>query len=262
MNYGKLSYILRYIEKHYIGVNLWNSELEESLVSTLIDGLRGNSFLQYINVSGEATQIPEVAANCMADCFMARVNDKVIYLLVNDFTEYTWRNVEEFLDRNYFCRCQSIIIDLRNNSGGNIEYANRLLSNLYSEAKMYYYIDRFFEKTYVSRVPQNQYMHFDKITILINQGTMSSAELIALVLMQMENVKIIGSTSFGKAMITRNIQFNDGSKLVCPVFVFYNLTGNTCNGTGIEPCIEMSDQDIDLLLSTNLEALLHAPSSK
>ena len=78
------------------------------------------------------------------------------------------------------------------------------------------------------------------IVILVNEGTASSSEILsAAVRENNENVKIIGTKTYGKGVIQTIFNLSDGSGIKLTTSEYYTPNHNTINKEGIAPDIEV-----------------------
>ena len=77
------------------------------------------------------------------------------------------------------------------------------------------------------------------VTVLINQNTASASEILAGILRDDCNYKIIGTTSYGKGVIQTIYSFTDGSGLKITSEEYFTPNHNTINKVGIVPDIQV-----------------------
>lgn len=142
---------------------------------------------------------------------------KIKYFLNTDTTnpqKEIEKTLKMFQDKNI----KGLIIDLRNNPGGEDEMAANIAGHFVNEKKFYEYVSYYNKYTKKFEINDSETLiinpskpHYDgKIAILINNKTSSSGEGMPIVLKGSPNIKIIGFTptngSFG--VITSPIKFN------------------------------------------------------
>ena len=83
---------------------------------------------------------------------------------------------------------------------------------------------------------------------MINEGSASASEIVAIALREMKGSKIVGTTSFGKGKIQEIINYYDGSSLKLSTAKWLSPSGICIDISGIEPDynVEITDRDIDL----------------
>ena len=126
----------------------------------------------------------------------------------NEFENGNFRNEIQGIFRKIAEKqSKNLIIDVRNNVGGGLDYADEILKYLLKKTYQRYQIssdstvkakkkelssNQFYE-------PINEYLFRGKIYVLTNEGTFSTAVYLAAYLKNQENVALIGTTCGGAA---------------------------------------------------------------
>jgi hypothetical protein len=141
--------------------------------------------------------------------------------------------VSTVIDYIIKCKCEYLIIDLRDNVGGEIDAAIQVAKCLLPECEIcnLKYLDKKF--TYYSNDLNKS---FNKIFILINKNTMSSAELLYLTLYEnMNNTFVIGNYSYGKNVGQLKFKLKNRSKLIFTISSFkWDVNGKSINDFSFE----------------------------
>lgn len=140
---------------------------------------------------------------------------------------------------------KNMIIDLRDNTGGNLKNALLFLSIFDADKNVQLVFTD--GNSNLSQYVRQEKIDIQNIIILVNNKTISAAELIALALKQLKHTIIIGKKTFGKCEIQCN-------KYVLNLIVKYTIgkflvNGIDISGKGIEPDIKIYDvcKEIDYL---------------
>ena len=137
----------------------------------------------------------------------------------------------------------SLIIDLRNNSGGLLKPSNDILDYLLPKCITSYCIDRN-GKIYTYYSDEGK-VNFKHIYILVNQYSASSSELLALGLKTyLQNVTIIGQPTVGKGVGQNVYVSNDGKYMIYLVNFYWNVKEQNIMGSRITPDIIVEGDDI------------------
>jgi carboxyl-terminal processing protease len=113
-----------------------------------------------------------------------------------------------------------LILDLRDNGGGEVRQAARVAGEfLPTGAVIYTSSGRKKDLTDTGRVTRSFFRREARypVVVMINGGTASAAELVAGALQDHDRAIIAGSPSFGKALLMVPIHLNDGSVLLMVV---------------------------------------------
>lgn len=170
-------------------------------------------------------------------------NDYVVMELAS-FGAYTAKECIKYLDnyKNY----EKIIIDLRDDTGG-YQTAVKEIAGLFIGDEKVYLRQKNSQGIETADYTDTSvtYDNFKKIIILVNENTASAAEVLAICLReQLNNVKIVGTTTYGKGVIqSTHYLLNDGV-LKFTSYYWYSPNGRSINGVGIVPDVEVKLADI------------------
>lgn len=133
---------------------------------------------------------------------------QIIYIKVNHFLG------EDFYDNIFKIRTilsenkpKGVVIDLRNNPGGSVNYAKYFISLFYEDNSNLISIDTHTEESYLPDLGLSYEIYDGPLAILQNAGTASAAELVTATLKSVKRKKeliVVGESkqSFGKAFAT------------------------------------------------------------
>ncbi len=165
---------------------------------------------------------------------------KLAYLTIYHFSEYVFDDFRRVAYEILNSEAEGIILDLRNNPGGllnrTIDIAGWFLEK---EQIVLTEQNKNLEKTNYQANGPASFAH-TPIVIIINKGTASSAEILTGAIKDNRNdVVIVGETSFGKGVVQRIINFEDGSTLKITTAKWYTPKGELIQDKGIKPDIEI-----------------------
>ena len=130
---------------------------------------------------------------------------------------------------------KGLIIDMRSNPGGLLEESIAVCDLFMKSGTIVVSKGR---AAFTNRV----YKAYDQgdepscpIVILINEGTASASELVAFALHNNRRAVLVGTRTFGKAIIQSVTEFNDGSALQLTIARYYSSEGVTFNEEGVYP---------------------------
>ena len=156
---------------------------------------------------------------------------------------------------------ESLIIDLRSNPGGYLNEAINL-AELFLEAKKPIVNVKYNNITETKTTKSPATIKPRKIAVLINKGSASASEILAAALKEnLNNVVVIGETSFGKGTVQELINYRDNSALKLTIAEWLSPTLKKINKLGIIPDItvvtKLSDiqSDNDAVLNRALMEL-------
>ncbi len=148
------------------------------------------------------------------------------YIRLNRFARHTSEEFEEALDKLESQGMQHLVIDLRNNAGGYMDQAIKLVDKFVAGGQKVVYTK--------GRIPSanEEFFSTDRAThhrfpvvVLINRGSASASEIVAGALQDLDRALIVGETSFGKGLVQRQWQMRDGSAIRVTVARYYTPSG-------------------------------------
>ena len=165
------------------------------------------------------------------------------------------------LDEVYANGLKNIIIDLRDNPGGHADAAVRMASVFINEGTpLYYTRTRTEEEPLLTSAPGGQKYDpavFDEFLILVNENTASAAELLAYILRSQVGAKLIGTSTFGKALGQTAYQTVTGDSFTITSLEILTLDKTSYNGIGLEPDIYVPDVTEKYIFPTGLSHFNH-----
>lgn len=121
--------------------------------------------------------------------------------------------------------CKGIIIDLRDNTGGYMEAAVRMVNEFLPEGQLIVYSQgRKYPRTedYANGTGSCQKM---PLVVLTNEGSASASEIFAGAIQDNDRGTIVGRRSFGKGLVQQPIDFSDGSAIRLTIARYYTPSG-------------------------------------
>ena len=161
-------------------------------------------------------------------------NKKVGYIYISIFSLNTSVQVKEALD-NLEGKVDSIIIDVRDNSGGHLTSAEEILSLFLDSSNIIYKMDVNGKVTsYYSKGSKTKTY---PIYILINGESASAAEMFAIAMQEKYGSKRVGVNSFGKGTVQQKIELSTGASYKVTTKKWLSPNGNWINEVGVTPNI-------------------------
>jgi len=174
--------------------------------------------------------------------FIIKKNSKnsSLYIKIYFFSTDTYRKIFSELSKLNLENYSYCIIDLRDNPGGDLESAINF-SKIFLPKEPVIRIEN-------SRGHKLIYAGFSSpIVVLINNGTMSSAEIVALAFQENHRATLIGQKTSGKASIQGLFPLDEDFAIKLTVAKFFTFSGEPVDGIGIKPDIEIEGYEEQLL---------------
>ncbi len=149
------------------------------------------------------------------------------YIKVNRFSETTYKEFETALESLQDKGVTKLILDLRDNPGGYISTAERILDEFLEDDKLVLITKNKsgdINKTYATRRGD---FEDGKLYVLINENSASASEIVAGALQDNDKGIIVGRRSFGKGLVQREMSLGDGSAVRLTIARYYTPTGRS-----------------------------------
>lgn len=163
-------------------------------------------------------------------------NQKIGYVYISIFASNTsaqFKNAIEELEKEGI---NSLIIDVRSNTGGHLTSVVDMLSCLLDSSKIIYQIENKGEVTkYYSKGNTTKTY---PIVVLQNNGSASASELLSAALKEEYGATVIGENSYGKGTVQELISLQDGIQYKITTKKWLTPKGSWINGTGVSVDIE------------------------
>ncbi len=155
------------------------------------------------------------------------IRPTVGYVRLTSFARTTHTEFVEAIDRLKEEGMQSLIFDLRGNSGGYLDQAILMTNEFLPEGKLMVYTeDRLGVQQKEFSTGGGRLTELP-LVVLIDEYSASSSEIVAGALQDNDRGTIVGRRSFGKGLVQSQIPFNDGSAIRLTVAKYYTPTGRS-----------------------------------
>ena len=167
-------------------------------------------------------------------------NTKTGYLYMETFSNTLATQVKDALAELESEGMTSLIIDLRNNTGGYLTAATDVASIFLEKGKRIYSLEYQDEVTNYNDKTREHKEY--EIVVIINENTASASEILAAALKESYGATIVGATSFGKGKVQQTMQLDDGSMVKYTSAYWLTPSGTCIDNTGIVPDYQVMNQ--------------------
>lgn len=149
------------------------------------------------------------------------------YIKINRFAESTYKEFRESLLELKKKGATKIALDLRNNPGGYLAEATKIVDEFLPENKLVLITKN--KKGSVEKTFATDQGDFERgeLYVLINENSASASEIIAGALQDNDKGVIVGRRSFGKGLVQREMDLGDGSAVRLTIARYYTPTGRS-----------------------------------
>ena len=171
---------------------------------------------------------------------------------IETFSGTTSKQIKNKLD-DFSDNINSVVIDVRNNSGGYLSAAYEISDLFIEKGKNIYQLKDRNENIKTFKAQFDVYRKFDKIAVLVNEYSASASEILALALKESAGATIVGVKSYGKGSVQETNVLSSGAMVKYTTAYWLSPEGNSIDKVGIVPDIEVSK--VEKQLDKALEAV-------
>ena len=164
-------------------------------------------------------------------------NTKIGYLVIDIFAANTAKQFEKELKKLENEKIESLIIDVRSNSGGYLTTVTDMVSLFMKKGTLIYQlktkeeIEKIYDKTEDSR----DY----KLAVLVNGSSASASEVLTAALMENHDAYVVGTTTYGKSKVQKTQELSNGSSIKYTFQEWLTPSGESVGEKGITPKYEV-----------------------
>lgn len=164
--------------------------------------------------------------------------DKTIgYLELTSFNATADKQVSDSLKKLESEGIDSLIIDLRGNTGGYLSMANSIASMFLKKGKVIYSLEG--KTTHNTVLDETDEEREYDIVVLIDSATASASEILASALKESYGAILIGTTSYGKGKVQQTSTLSDDTMIKYTTAKWFTPNGDNIDSIGIKPGIEV-----------------------
>ena len=182
--------------------------------------------------------------------------NKIGYLQISKFNETAYEQFNQKLNKIEATGINSLIIDLRGNTGGFLSAATKISELFLKKGEVIYSLNEQSgtKVTYDETEESRNY----KVFVLVNESSASASEILAAALQDSYGAILVGTTTYGKGKVQKTNKMNDGTMYKYTSAKWLTPKGDCIDGVGLKPDIEISNGDKllkDLVLEKAIEEI-------
>jgi len=182
--------------------------------------------------------------------------DKIGYLQISKFNETAYEQFNQKLNKIEATGINSLIIDLRGNTGGFLSAATKISELFLKKGEVIYSLNEQSgtKVTYDETEESRNY----KVFVLVNESSASASEILAAALQDSYGAILVGTTTYGKGKVQKTNKMNDGTMYKYTSAKWLTPKGECIDGVGLKPDIEISNGNEllkDLVLEKAIEEI-------
>lgn len=170
-----------------------------------------------------------------------RENKKIGYIKLTNFASNSYEQFEKSLESLETKSIDSLIIDLRDNTGGQLKAVDNIVSLFINEDNVIYQMKEKDEITkYYSHGNNNRKY---PIVVLVNENSASASELMTGALKEVYGATVIGVNTYGKGTAQEVRTLENGEQYKFTTREWLTAKGNSIEKVGIEPNIKIEQSE-------------------
>lgn len=167
------------------------------------------------------------------------------YLALTSFSSHSFEDFQDSLLKLEKDKIDSLIIDLRDNTGGYLNVAEDISSLFLEKGKLIYSLESKDDTKHYKDKDSNSRSY--EIVVLVNSNTASAAEILAAALHDSYGAKIVGNTTLGKGKV-QTMKYYEDTMVKYTSAKWLRPNGECIDQIGIVPDYEVSLQYTDNII--------------
>lgn len=187
----------------------------------------------------------DVKVDTVESKIVEKDDKKIAYIKIKQFEDVTKEEFAKELKAVKDEGIDGIVMDLRNNPGGNLDVCLAVADTFLDEGLIVSTVDKKGEK-----IVEKSDKEMDKtpMTVLINENSASASEILAGAFKDRSRAKIVGKTSFGKGIVQKLFPLDDGSGVKITISEYFTPNKTKIHKIGVKPDIEVENKNEDKAL--------------
>lgn len=158
------------------------------------------------------------------------------YIRITEFAAVTYEQYEQALGSLEAQGMERLIVDLRNNPGGNLKTVCEILDLMLPQGLIVYTEDKNGNREEYTSDGETV---FEKpLVVMMNGNSASASEIFAGAVQDHGAGQIVGTQSYGKGLVQQIFDLRDGTSVKLTIAEYFTPDGRNINGTGITPDVE------------------------
>lgn len=216
------------------------NEMDINVASSKIKGEAGSTVELEIQRGTETLKKTVTRRNVeIKDSTSKVLDDNIGYIALSSFDADCSKKIAEYMSDFQSKGIKSVILDLRNNTGGIVDEAVNISEMFVEKGDVVLHTYNKTEKETVIKSKSGKYTDI-KLVVLVNGYSASASEIVTAALKDNKIATIIGTKTYGKGVMQEIQPLFDGA-IKITIEEFKTPNGDTINKKGITPDIVVED---------------------
>ena len=178
------------------------------------------------------------------------LDNEIGYLRLTQFGDNVYDDMKKSLEDLQAKGMKALVLDLRSNPGGELSQSIKIASMFIDKGR----IVSTKQKAAKEKIYQREGKYFGDfpLVVLINGGSASASEIVSGALKDHKRAVLVGEKTFGKGSVQTLLPLPDGDGIKITIAKYYTPSGETIDGTGIEPDTKVEDKDYYLISDSTI----------
>ncbi|NSI88819.1 S41 family peptidase [[Clostridium] scindens] len=165
------------------------------------------------------------------------MDGQIGYVSVSEFDSVTYDQYQKALKDLEGQGMKGLVVDLRNNPGGNLNTVCDMLDLMLPKGLIVYTEDKDGNRQEASSDDENQFTL--PLAVLVNGNSASASEIYAGAIQDYGIGDIVGTQTYGKGVVQQIFDLKDNTCVKLTIAKYFTPKGRSINGKGITPDVEV-----------------------
>jgi carboxyl-terminal processing protease len=168
-------------------------------------------------------------------------NRRIGYIRLSEFSSHAAEQMQKAIQNLKTQKAEAFVLDLRGNPGGLLQASIEIARMWLNEGDIVKTVDRGGKD---EEIPSNQSALTDlPMAVLVDGNSASSSEIVTGALQDHRRATVVGTKTFGKALVQSVHELSDGSGLAVTIAHYYTPKGTDISKKGITPDVQIELTD-------------------
>jgi len=185
------------------------------------------------------------------------IDQEIGYIKISRFSQTTYEEFQKALEQLKKAGMKKLVLDLQGNPGGYMDQAISVADEFLPKGEKIVFTNGQ-EKKYnedAIATDKGDFEHGDLI-VLVNEGSASASEIVSGALQDNDRALVVGRRSYGKGLVQRPFDLNDGSEVRLTISRYYTPSGRSIQ----KPYEDLDAYDKDIVKRYKHGEFFHADS--
>lgn len=185
------------------------------------------------------------------------IDSEIGYIKISRFSQTTYEEFKKALDKLRKDGMKKLVLDLQGNPGGYMDQAIEVADEFLPKGEKIVFTQGQ-ESRYNENALATEKGDFEKgaLIVLVNEGSASASEIVSGALQDNDRALVVGRRSYGKGLVQRPFDLNDGSEIRLTISRYYTPSGRSIQ----KPYTDMDAYDKDIIKRYRHGEFFHSDS--